>query len=1053
MQITKISIQRSTMVVVLFTVLTLLGIFSYTQLSYELLPKFSPNIISISTIYPGAAPSEVENSVTKEIEDAISSLEGIKTIQSTSMESISIITIELEENVDVNVSLQDAQRKINAILGDLPDDADPPSLNKFDLGDLPIIQMAVYSDLAAGEFYDLIKNRIQPSLSKIEGVAQVNILGGTEREIKIELDRNKMEAYGISPLMVTQAVGRGNLDFPTGKIKNEDNQTLLRLAGKFASLAEIEALVVAQRPNESPVLLKDIAVIQDGFKENSILNRLNGNDAIGLTIQKQSDANAVEVSERVLAALGDLEQAYSDEKLDFQVSQDSSDFTLEAANDVIKDLLIAVVLVALIMLLFLHSIRNAVIVMIAVPASIVATFTVMLLAGFTLNLMSLLALSLVVGILVDDAIVVIENIYRHLEMGKSIAQASYDGIREIGGTVVSITLVIVVVFVPLTLTGGLISGILTQFSITVAVATLLSLLVAFTLIPLLTSRFSKMEHLNPNTFFGQFIGAFNRSLDSFVDGVLDVLRWGFKNKTALLGITFVAFFASFLLVSKGFIGSEFVSEGDRGEFIIRLELPKDATLEQTNFKTQEVERYLYTLPEVTEVFTTVGVSSGAFTGSQSVPYSAEITVKMVDKKQRDISGPVFAREVERQLEELIIGAKFTSVPVSIVGTANDAPIQVVLSGPEVKDLEIASNQVVAALEEIQGTRKITTSLEDGNPELNVQVDRDKMNELGLTLDAVGAILQVAFNGNDQSKFREGEFEYDILIQLNEFDRKSTADIENLTFINNKGQLVKLKQFAQVIQTEGATKLERRDRIASVKVQSQVAGVPTGTVGAALQEKIASMSLPPQVQVNYEGDLKNQSEGFGSLGIALLASIIMIYLIMVALYDSYVYPLVVMFSLPLAVIGSLLALALTKGTLSIFSIMGMIMLMGLVAKNAILLVDFTNQLKAVGVPVKTALEKAVKIRFRPILMTTLAMVFGMLPIALAGGAGAEWKNGLAWVIIGGLISSMFLTLVVVPIIYYLFDRVLEKLGKNKKQVIQLEDTNVSEFESEAAAYIS
>ena len=1052
MQITKLSIKRPTLVVVVFTVLTLLGLFSYSQLSYELLPKFASNIVTISTVYPGAAPSEVENSVTKKIEDAIASLEGIKSIQSTSLENVSIVTIELTDKVDVDASIQDAQRKINAILGDLPEEVEPPSLGKFDLGDLPIMQMAVNSNLESADFYDLMKNRIQPALSKIQGVAQVNILGGNEREIKVNLDRNKMDAYGISPLAVSQVIGTGNLDFPTGRLKNDEGQVLIRLAGKFSSIKEIEEMVVAYRENQAPVKLKEIAEVQDDFKDATIINRLNGKDAIGLTIQKQSDANAVEVAQTVEKTLHELESSYSAQGLDFQISQDSSEFTLEAANDVIKDLLLAVLLVALIMLLFLHSIRNAVIVMVAVPASIIATFTIMFLAGFTLNLMSLLALSLVVGILVDDAIVVIENVYRHLEMGKNIMQASYDGIREIGGTVVSITLVIVVVFVPLTLTGGLISGILTQFSITVAAATLISLLVAFTLIPLLTSRFSKLEHLDSTSFFGKIILGLEKGIDGFIDWILGILRWSFANKTVTLGLTLVLFVSSFLLVGFGFIGSEFVSEGDRGEFIVRIELPKDATIEQTNFQTQEVEKYLRSKPEVIEVFTTVGITSGSISGSQSVPYTSEVSVKLVPKEKRTMTGPEYAREVERYLEENLIGAEYTAVPISILGTANDAPIQVIVSGPDKDSLKYASDKIIAAMNNIRGVRKIESSLEEGNPEIKVEVDRDKMNELGLSLDAVGGTMQIAFNGNDDSKYRDGEFEYDILVKLNEFDRKSLSDVENITFTNSRGQLIKLKQFAAVTQSEGPTKLERRDRISSVSIKSQVAGVPSGTVGAELTAQIAAMDLPDQVQIAYEGDMKNQSEGFGSLGIALLASILMIYLIMVALYDSYVYPLVVMFSLPLAIIGSFLALALTKGTLSIFSIMGLIMLMGLVAKNAILLVDFTNQLKAAGVEVKTALEKAVKIRFRPILMTTLAMVFGMMPIALASGAGAEWKNGLAWVIIGGLISSMFLTLVVVPVIYYLFDRILEKLGKNKKKEIILEDTPVSEFESEAAAYV-
>ena len=1052
MQITKLSIQRSSLVVVLFTVLTLLGIFSYTQLSYELLPKMETNIVTVTTVYPGAAPSEVETSVTKKIEDAIASLEGIKAMNSISQESISIITLELETGIDVDLSLQDAQRKINAILGDLPESVDPPSLGKFDLDDMPIMQMAVYSNLNPAQFYDLIKNKIQPSLAQINGVAQVNMLGGTEREIKVNLDRNKLEAYGISPLMVMQKINTSNLDFPTGRLKNNEGQVLIRLAGKFTDVSELKELVIAYRSDESPIQLKEVAEVVDTFKDEDILTRLNNNDAIGLTIQKQSDANAVELSEIIQVELKNLEGSYASDGLSFQISQDSSDFTLEAANDVIKDLIIAIVLVALIMLLFLHSIRNAIIVMIAVPASIIATFTVMLLMGFTLNLMSLLALSLVVGILVDDAIVVIENIYRHLEMGKTIAQASYDGIREIGATVVSITLVIVVVFVPLAMTGGLISGIIRQFSITVAVATLFSLLVAFTLIPLLTSRFSKLEHLNKNSFFGKIVYGFERGLDAFVDWLIDILRWGFAHKVATLVITFLLFIGSFFLVGGGWIGTEFVSQGDRGEFQIRMELPKDATLEQTNFKTQEVENYLRTLPEVSEVFTTVGRSSGQFTGSQASPFTAEIAVKLVDKKHRVQSGPEFARDVENYLEEKIPGAEYTSVPISIMGTAADAPIQVIVSGPDRDSVATTSEKIENILLGIRGTRKVESSLEAGNPEIRVDVDRFKMNELGLSMDQVGGTLQVAFNGNDDSKYTDGDYEYDIQIRLNEFDRREMSDVESITFLNNDGKLVKLAQFADVVQSEGPTKLERRDRVGSVKITSQVAGVPSGTVGAQLTEQINLLQLPPQVQINYEGDLKNQSEGFGSLGVALIASILLIYLIMVALYDSYVYPLVVMFSLPMALIGSLLALALTKSTLSIFSIMGLIMLMGLVAKNAILLVDFTNQLKEAGVEVKKALEKAVKIRFRPILMTTLAMVIGMLPIALAGGAGAEWKNGLAWVIIGGLLSSMFLTLVVVPVIYYLFDRFLAKIGKAEKKEIPLDDTPVEEFESEAAAYV-
>ncbi|WP_339925220.1 efflux RND transporter permease subunit [uncultured Cyclobacterium sp.] len=1051
MQITKISIQRSTIVVVLFTILTALGIFSYSQMSYELLPKFSPNVVTVSTLYPGSAPTEVESSVTRKLEDALASLEGIDVMKSTSLESFSIITIELKDEVDVDIILQDAQRKIDAILGDLPEDVDPPSLGKFSLDDMPIMQLGVYSTMNATEFYDLMDQRIQPTLAQIDGVAQVNLLGGTEREIKVNLNQNKLEALGISPLQINQVIASENLDFPTGKLKSDNEQILIRLAGKFSSVDEIRNLVVAQN-GSSTIRIKDLAEVVDSKKDEEVLSRLNGNAAIGISIQKQSDANAVDVAKNVTLALAGLEDTYKENKLNFEVSQDSSTFTLEAANAVIHDLIIAVVLVAIIMLLFLHSIRNAVIVMIAVPASIVATFTVMYLAGFTLNLMSLLALSLVVGILVDDAIVVIENIYRHMEKGKTAIQASYDGIREIGGTVVSITLVIMVVFVPLSMTGGLIAGILTQFSITVAVATLISLLVAFTLIPLLTSRFSKLEHINPKSFFGKIINGFERMLDKFVDWLTGILKWAFNHKAITLVVTLGLFVSSFLLVSNGFIGSEFVGQGDKGEFIMRIELPKSSTIEETNFTTMEVEHFLRQYPEITGIFTSVGQITGGFSGATSTPYAAELTVKMVPSEQRNMTAPEFAREMEIALEESIVGAEFTAVPIAITGTASDAPIQILLSGPDLPTLAAFSKEVMAEVVQVPGTRKVETSLEEGNPEISVQVDRAKMADLGLDMSLVGGTMQIAFNGNTDTKYRDGDFEYDINIKLDEFDRKSVPDIENLTFVNKRGEIILLKQFATAKPSEGPSQLQRQNRITSVSVNSQVSGRPTGTVGAEIQERIAKIDLPSEVTISYEGDLKMQEEGFGSLGIALLASILLIYLIMVALYDNYVYPLVVMFSLPLAFIGALLALAMSGSSLSIFSILGLIMLMGLVAKNAILLVDFANQLKDAGVEVKAALIKAVEIRFRPILMTTLAMVFGMMPIALASGAGAEWKNGLAWALIGGLISSMFLTMVIVPVIYYVFDRLLAKFGKDKKKDIVIEETELSETESEVAAYI-
>ena len=1046
MNITKVSIKRPTLVVVLFTVLISLGVFSYTNLNYELLPKMSAPVVTVTTTYPGASPYEVENSVSKEIEDAVSSLEGVDKVSSTSMESVSIVTVELEQNIDVDLALQEAQRKVNAIVNELPDDAEEPSLGKFDLDDLPIMRLGVAANMPSTELYDLVENSIQPQLAKIRGVAQVDILGGQEREIKVNINRDKLFAYNLGLLQVSQAIQNANIDFPTGRIKDNEKQTLIRLSGKYSSLDQLKNLVVSSRSNGSPVRLRDVAEIRDSQKEAEIINRVNGENAIGLNIRKQSDANTVEVSAQAKEIMESLEGQYGKQGLNFSIASDNSDFTLEAANAVIHDLVFAVILVALVMLLFLQSLRNAVIVMIAVPASIISTFTAMWLLDFSLNLMSLLGLSLVVGILVDDAIVVIENIYRHMEMGKNRAQAAYDGIREIGVTVISITLVIVAVFVPISMVSGIISNILTQFSIVVAISTLLSLLVAFTLIPLLASRFSKVSKLSSKNLLGKAINTFENGIKGFENGMTGTLRWAFNHKALVLVVAFVLFIGSFSLVGFGFIGSEFVSSGDRGEFTIEIEMPKKTTVEENNHLTRKVERFIAQDEIVKKVSSTVGQVSGQLT-TTATPYQSEINVQLVSQDKRDVSTNVFSRKMQVRLQENIAGAKFKAVPVSLVGAGTQAPIQIVLSGTNVDSLLLFADRLIPMISQLDGTAEVETSIDQASPEVRVSVDRDKMSRLGLSLEEVGASMQTAFSGIQETKYRDNENEYDINIQFDEFDRQDVEDIESLNLLNNQGQQIELSQFAHIQQGTGPSKLERVDKVPTVTITSQVIGKPVGTVGEEIQTKLNEMDFPEGISYNMAGDLENQSEAFGSLFFALFASLFLVYLIMVALYNSYVYPLVVMFSLPLAVIGALLALGLTMNSLSIFSLLGMIMLIGLVAKNAILVVDFTNQLKAAGLEVKQALLKATKVRIRPILMTTLAMVFGMMPIALASGAGAEWKNGLAWVLIGGLTSSMFLTLIVVPVIYYIFDLVLARFGLDKEEDIELVETPREELNSE------
>lgn len=1030
MKIVDISIKRPSMVIVLFTILLLGGLYSYKQLSYELIPKFEINVVTVSTVYPGASPSEVENTVTKKIEDAVSTMENIKKLESKSYESLSVVMITLTADADADYSLNDAQRKINAVLKDLPDDVDPPSLSKFSLSDLPIMTIGATASMDEVAFYDLLDKKIQPIVSRVPGVAQVNLVGGEEREIKVSLDATKLQGFGLSVPQVQQAVLSSNLDFPTGNIKTRENSTTIRLSGKYKSVEELRNLVVASN-NGVQVRLGDVADVQDAQKDVTKISRINEKGSIILQVIKQSDANAVEVSKKVKEAVAKIEQDYAKSNLKLKIANDSSEFTLTAADNVMHDLFLAVFLVAFVMLFFLHSLRNAAIVMVSIPASLIATFIGISLMGCTLNLMSLLGLSLVVGILVDDAIVVLENIHRHMEMGKNKVRAAYDGAAEIGFTVTAITLVIVVVFLPIAMSTGLVSNIITQFCVTVIIATMLSLLASFTIVPWLFSRYGKLEHLNRESIFGKVILGFENYLDKFTHKVTDILTWSLNHKKSTLAIVTVIFFGSiFGLLGGGFIGGEFFSKTDKGEFLVQIEMPKDVSIEQTNFMTQKAEAYLKKDKNIVDMITTVGQTSDGMGATQSTAYKAEILISLVEKSKRDDNSFIYAAKIKRQLEKELVGAKVKTVPMGLLG-ADRAPIALTVTGSSFEDVMQFAQKAAAELKKIPGASEVKLTSEAGNPEIRVQVDRDKMASLGLNLQTVGVTMQTAFNGNTDGKFRAGEYEYDINIRFNEYNRSNINDVNNLIFVNNMGQQIKLSQFAEVIESSGPSMLERRDKSTSVTIEAQSVGRPSGTISTEWESIFSKMERPTGVNYVWGGDMENQTEGFGTLGVALLAAIILVYLVMVALYDDFVTPFVVLFSIPLSFIGALFALALTNNSLNIFTILGIIMLIGLVTKNAILLVDFANHRKDAGETTFKALVQANHARLRPILMTTIAMVIGMVPIALAKGAAAEMNNGLAWVIIGGLISSLFLTLIVVPVVYAIVDDIRVRLGKDVK----------------------
>ena len=1036
MNITEISIKRPSLIIVLFSILALLGFIGYKNLSYELMPDFNQPVVVIKTVYPGAEPNEVETSVSRKIEDALSNLEGVDYLVTKSLPNASVIIANLKYGTDLDKTMQDAQRYIDNIRKDLPQDILSPVMSKVSPNDLPIMSISATSNLSSTEFYQNMKDDYLPQIQQIKGVAEITVLGGEEREIQVKINQDKLKLYKIAMIQVVEAINRSGLDLPAGKVQTDKESNSVRLTGKFTSLEDIKNVQVAMPVLGSPVYVKDVAVVIDGIKEITSISRYNGKNGIGLMLKKQGDANAVDVSTLVREKFKSIEEQNASAGVAFIIADDSTDNTIAAGNSVVFDLILAVILVSFVMLLFLRSFRNSFIVIVAIPTSLVTAFAVMWLLGYTLNLMTLLAMSLIIGILVDDAVVVLENIQKHLDRGKDKRTAALDGRMEIGFAALSITLVDVVVFLPILFLQVFVADMLKQFSVVVVTSTLTSLLVSFTLTPWLVSRIGKKEDLQPTNFFNRFLLWFEHQLENFTNGYGRQLEWVLSHKLIFTGFVFLLFAMTLGIMKQGIIGKELISTGDQGKFRMALAFDKSTSIHQNNLIAQKIETYIIEQPEVATVFSNIG---GPSTGIGSLGIGSanktEFTIQLKSKKElKNLPTEEFMKKLREELKTQFTGINYSMAALGLI--PRSAPIEITLSGSNSNQVMQSGINLKGMVENIPGADNVRLSVEDGNPEYKIIPDKDKMQRLGLTTAYIGLNLRTAFTGNDDATLTENGTEYPVRIWLDEFSRQNFEDVQQLSIINPVGLPVEVSQFAIVEQGNSPSLLERKDRQPAVTLTSDALGRPSGTVADDVVAYLKENPLPNGIQMTWGSDIKRQNDSFGALGSVLLISFLLIYLIMVALYDHFIYPLVVLLSIPVAAIGAFFALNLSLSNLSLFALLGLIMLMGLVVKNAILIVDFTNQLKAEGKFLKEALIIAGKGRMRPILMTTLSMIVGMLPIAMATGTAAEWKNGLAWVIIGGLLSSLLLTVFLIPMVYYLVETAREKLKKKKISIAQV-----------------
>jgi hydrophobic/amphiphilic exporter-1 (mainly G- bacteria), HAE1 family len=1026
MTLTELAIKRPPLVIVIFSAFAILGVFSYLQLKYELLPNITPPYVTVVTVYPGAAPQEVEVSVTKPIEDAVAGVDKVKSISSYSYENYSVVQMEFSMTADATTANQDVQKKVNEILSSLPPSVKTPVVSNFSFSDIPILRIGATADMDARELYRVVRDEVKPRLSRLTGVGQVAIVGGEEREIRVNLDMAKLSARAIPVPLVVAALKAASADLPAGKIRDADGEYLVRLSGKYTTVDELKGVVISRSGSGSEIILGDLADVVDGTKAVTAIGRINGRNALGIVIQKQSGSNAVEVSRAVRAELASLQKAFSAQRLVFDVAQDSSLFTLESARSVTNDLLLAIGLVALVMLAFLHSIRGSVIVMVSIPLSIVTTFVGVYAFGMTLNLMTLLALSLIIGILVDDSIVVLENIYRHMELGKPRMLAALEGRNEIGFAALSITMVDVAVFLPLSLITGLIGNLVRQYALVVVMATLVSLFVSFTVTPMLASRFAKLEETKGRHPLGFFSRAFEAGFKRVVQAYERILSWSLRHRVITIAGSFLLVIGSFGLIGVGVVGSEFVPPLDQGQIQVTLTAPARTSIMEMNGVAATAEKMIYAIPEVSKVLTTVGVSTAGW-GNDTSPNIAEINVNLVPAGERTRS----AQEVSEQIKALVKslpGMQVNTSPIGLFGTGDSYSLGLIVRGVDRSTVQAGADKIAAAMKRVAGTGEVKVSTSEAQPVLDVSIDRRRLSELGLSLDNVGTQLSVALTGYEDLKLRSGDTEYAMRIVADEAERTSTATIGRMRFITSTGREAELSQFSQITSTYGPTMLEREDRLPAVIVLSQAVGRPSGDIAADIRTEVKKIALADGIFVKEVGDAEMQTEAFASLGLAILAAIVFVYLIMVALYNSFAYPFIVLFSIPVAVVGAVALLALAGKTLNIFSILGMIMLIGLVGKNAILLVDRANRNRREGMGVTAALMEAGKTRLRPIAMTTFAMIFGMMPIAMAiGGGGAEFRSSLGVVLIGGLTSSLLLTLLLVPAVYSIFEGIRGRLA--------------------------
>lgn len=1025
-------IRRPVFTVMLVMLLVVFGLKAYPSLGIDLNPDVDFPIVTVTVNYSGASPEEVESLITKPVEDAVSALSGIKNLSSVTREGVSQVVIEFEYGTDAKLAANEVREKIAAIRKRLPDQVDEPVIQRFDISAQAVLFMSLSSDTKSpAEIRKLAVDVVKDELQRIDGVADVSVYGAADREIQVQVDSKKLEAYKITMNQVLDAVNSQNLNAPGGHVIDKGMDLTVRTVGKYKDINDIKDIIVANQDGRL-IKLGDVANVVDGLEEVRTMARANGAPSVLVSVQKQSGSNTVEVATRVKQAVDRLQTTLpADVKV--QINRDSSLYINDSVHDVMMSLFFGGLLAVIITFLFLQNIRATVIGAVAIPTSVIATFFLMKSMGFTLNNMSLMGLSLAVGILIDDAIVVIENIYRHMEQGKPALVAARDGTAEIGLAVMATTLSILAVFVPVGSMTGIIGQFFKQFGLTVAFAVAFSLFVAFTLTPTLSAYWLKTQHgIGVTNGPGRWLQA---GLDKFEQGFRQLqmmyrtaLGWALQRPKKLVALAVLSLFINGLLLP--FLGTEFQPTYDSGEFNIVLSAPPGTSLDQMTEWVAPVEQEVMALgPELESSYVTIG------SGGQT--YKATIGVRLKPARERQ-------RSMNKIMDELRL--KFRTIgnlKIAVqtgqgVGRGDSRPVQVALRGPDLNVLKQNAQALAEQIKAIPGTTDVDISAEQAVPEVEVRLNPVRASDAGLDASTVADTVQMAFMGaTTRNRYTAGDSDYNIRVQVAAEGRMDMEDVANLRIASKTGSFVRLEDVADIRLSSGPNEINRDARQREVIVYANAIGVSAGDVINKVTALMPGLNLPMGYSYKFVGSAQTMQESFKEIGSALILAIALIYMVLAAEFESFIHPFTIMLSLPFSFVGAILGLLIAGQTLNIMSLIGVIMLMGLVTKNAILLVDYTNTLRAQGLGITEALVEAGSVRLRPILMTTAAMIFGMMPIALGIGAGAELRQSMGVVLVGGLLTSTLLTLIIVPLVYLLIDRLRDRFSRNKNKTATTE----------------